>query len=93
VRLGVLGDEFKSRFVNGKSDENLTQTLYDALLAPAGDTVGLAYWEILVGLYGWENVVDCILASAEYNNSFGDDSVRLRSNQGKISDIQNRSRG
>jgi hypothetical protein len=47
----------------------------------------------LVGLYGWENVVDRILASAEYNNSFRDHAVRLRSNQGKISDIQNRSRG
>jgi hypothetical protein len=26
-------------------------------------------------LYGWENVVDRLLASDEYNNSFGDDAV------------------
>jgi hypothetical protein len=35
----------------------------------------LAIWEREVGLYGWENVVDHILASPKYNNSFADDAV------------------
>jgi hypothetical protein len=75
VRLGILCDEFKTRFVNGKSDETLARTLYDVLLARTVDAGGLDYWEKEVGLFGWENVVDRILASPEYNNSFGDDAV------------------
>jgi hypothetical protein len=75
VRLGILGDEFKIRFVNGKSDETLAGTLYDVLLARAGDAGGLALWEEQVGELGWEYVVDQFLASPEYNDRFGDDAV------------------
>jgi hypothetical protein len=75
MRLGILSDEFKLKFVNGKSDETLARTLYDVLLARTGGAVGLAHWESELGLYGWENVVDRFLASDEYNNRFGDDAV------------------
>jgi hypothetical protein len=37
VRLGILGLEFESRFVNEKSDETLARTLYDVLLARTVD--------------------------------------------------------
>jgi hypothetical protein len=75
MRVGILGDEFKSMFVNGKSDETLARTLYDVLLARAVDAGGLPHWGKEVGLFGWENVVDRLLASDEYNNNFGDDTV------------------
>jgi hypothetical protein len=75
VRVGILSAEFKSRFVIGKSEETLAHTLYDVLLGRAGDPGGLDYWGTQVGLFGWENVVDRILASLEYNNGFGDDAV------------------
>jgi hypothetical protein len=77
VRFGILGDEFKVRFVDGRPDEILARTgrLYDVLLARAGDAGGLDYWGKEVGLFGWGNVVDRLLASDEYNNSFGDDAV------------------
>jgi hypothetical protein len=75
VRFGLLCDEFKSGFLNGKSDETLVHTLYDVLLAREADAVGLADWKIEVGNDTWENVVDQFLASAEYNDSFGDDAV------------------
>jgi hypothetical protein len=75
VRLGILGDEFNVKFVNEKSDETLARTLYDVLLARAGDADGLVNWEKEVGLFGWEKVADRILASDEYNNRFGDDAV------------------
>jgi hypothetical protein len=75
VRHGILSDEFIRRFVIGKSDETLVRTLYDVLLARAGDADGLEFWGKEVGLFGWENVVDRVLTSGEYNNSFGDDAV------------------
>jgi hypothetical protein len=75
VSLGILGDEFKIRFVNGKSDETLARTLYDVLLARAADPGGLAHWRKVVRDLGWEHVVDQFLASTEYNNSFGDNAV------------------
>jgi hypothetical protein len=75
VRVVILSDEFKIRFVNGKSDETLAHTLYDVVLARAGDPGGLAHWTKKVGELGWENVADQFLASTEYNNSFGDDGV------------------
>jgi hypothetical protein len=76
VRAGILSDEFKLGFLNGKSDETLARTLYDVLLARAVDAGdGLATWGKEVGLFGWENVVDRFLASDEYNNSFGNDAV------------------
>jgi hypothetical protein len=75
VRLGILGDEFKIRFVNGKSDETLARTLYDVLLARAGDPGGLETWAEHFRLHGWESAVDSILASGEYNDSFGHDAV------------------
>jgi hypothetical protein len=69
VRSGILGDEFKSSFVHEKSNETIARTLYDVLLArPAGE-------EKEVRLFGWENVVDRLLASPEYNLNFGDDAV------------------
>jgi hypothetical protein len=75
VRVGILSEEFKIRFVNGKSDETLANKLYDVLLARAGDPGGLAHWTKEVGELGWGNAVDQFLASDEYNNSFGDDAV------------------
>jgi predicted methyltransferase MtxX (methanogen marker protein 4) len=75
VRLGILSAEFKRRFVDGKSNETLAHTLYEVLLARAADPGGLVYWGTQVGLFGWENVVDRLMASAEYNNNFGDDAV------------------
>jgi hypothetical protein len=75
VRVGILSDEFKIRFVNQKSDETLAGTLYDVLLARAGDPGGVAHWGNEVGLFGWEYVVDQFLLSTEYNNRFGDDAV------------------
>jgi hypothetical protein len=75
VRAGILCDEFKNRFVNGKSDETLASTLYDVVLARAGDPGGLAHWENEIGEIGWESAVDQFLVSTEYNNNFGDDAV------------------
>jgi hypothetical protein len=80
VKNGILGDEFKIRFVDGKSDETLARTLYDVLLAREADAGGLADWKMEVakiegGNKTWENVVDGFLASTEYINSFGDDAV------------------
>jgi hypothetical protein len=75
VRAGILGDEFKITFVDGKSDEALARTLYDVLLARPADTGGLATWTTEIGLFGWENVVNRFLATDEYNNKFGDDAV------------------
>jgi hypothetical protein len=80
VKNGILGDEFKIRFVDGKSDETLAHTLYDVLLAREADAGGLADWTIEVakieaGNDTWENVVDGFLASTEYINNFGDDAV------------------
>jgi hypothetical protein len=75
VRWGVLCGEFTSRFVDDKSNETLAHTLYDVLLARGADSGGLDYWGKEVGLFGWENVVDRIMASTEYNNGFGDDAV------------------
>jgi hypothetical protein len=46
VRLEILSDEFKVMFVTGKSDETLVRTLFEVLLARAGDAGGLDYWEI-----------------------------------------------
>jgi hypothetical protein len=75
MRAVILTGEFKSKFVNGKSDETLARTLYDVLLAREADAGGLVCWGNEVGLFGWENVVDRFLASDEYNNRFGDDAV------------------
>jgi hypothetical protein len=75
VRVGILSGEFKINFIDGKSDEALAQTLYDVLLARAGDPGGLAHWGNEVGEIGWENAVDQFLASTEYNNNFGNDAV------------------
>jgi hypothetical protein len=75
VSLGVHSNEFKIRFVDGKSDGILARTLYDVLLARAGDPGGLDHWEEYIRLHGWESAVDSILASTEYNNGFGDDAV------------------
>jgi hypothetical protein len=75
VRVGITSAEFKIRFVDGKSDETLARTLYDVVLARAGDPGGLAHWGQEIGGLGWENAVDQFLASAEYNNSFGNDAV------------------
>jgi hypothetical protein len=75
VRVGILSDEFKINFVDGKLDETLAATLYDVLLARAGDPGGLATWTTEIGSLGWENAVDQFLASTEYNNNFGDDAV------------------
>jgi hypothetical protein len=73
VRLGILGDEFKIRFVNG----------YDVLLAHDGDAnrvdpSGLAIWEEHIRLRGFESAVDRILYNthkSKYNNKIGDHSV------------------
>jgi hypothetical protein len=75
VRAGILCEEFKIRFVNGKSDETLASTLYDVLLARAGDPGGLAHWGKEIGELGWEYAVDQFLASTEYNNIFRHDAV------------------
>jgi hypothetical protein len=75
VRLGILGGEFKIRFIDGKLDETLASTLYDVLLARAGDAGGLENWEKVIGEFGWEYAVDQFMASDEYNDSFGDDGV------------------
>jgi hypothetical protein len=75
VRFGILGAELKINFVDGKSGETLTGTLYDVLLGQTGDPGGLALWGKEVGESGWEYAVDQFLASVKYNNSFGDDAV------------------
>jgi hypothetical protein len=104
VRLGILGDEFKIRFVNGKSDETLARTLYDVLLARAGDPGGLDTWAEHIRLHagdpggldtwaehirlhGWESAVDSILASEEYNNSFGHDAVPVMCPVGAVQGV------
>jgi hypothetical protein len=88
VRLGILSAEFKNKFVNGKSDETLARTLYDVLLARAGDAGGLDHWGKEVGLFGLENVVDRLLASSEYINTFGDDAVPGGGRAGCVSTVQ-----
>jgi hypothetical protein len=75
MKLGILSEEFKSSFVNGKSGETQAGTLYEVLLARTGDPGGLEYWGKEIELLGLENVVDRLLASLEYNNNFGDDAV------------------
>jgi hypothetical protein len=75
VRLGILSAEFKIRFVDGMSEEALAHTLYDVLLARAGDPGGLDTWEEHIRMHGWDNAVNSILASGEYNRNFGDDAV------------------
>jgi hypothetical protein len=75
VRLGILGDEFEDRFVDGKSNETLVHTLYDVLLAREGEAGGFANWVIRVGKYPWKKVVDGFLASDEYKKKFGNDAV------------------
>jgi hypothetical protein len=75
VRAGIKSAEFKIRFVDNKSDEILAATLYDVLLAQAGDAAGLAYWTNQVELIGWDNAVDAFLASTEYMDNVGDDAV------------------
>jgi hypothetical protein len=73
--VGILSNEFKTRFVNGKSDETLARTLYDVLLARAADPGGLNSWANQISIHGWDSAVNNILASGEYNNNFGDDAV------------------
>jgi hypothetical protein len=75
VRAGILSEEFKLGFVNGKSNETLARTLYDVLLARAGDAGGLVTWAEQISIHGWDSAVDSILASGEYNDNFGDDAV------------------
>jgi hypothetical protein len=72
VRVGILSDEFRGRFVNEKSAESQAGTLYDVLLARPADTGGLVAWTNQVELIGWESAVDAFLASDEYNGKFGD---------------------
>jgi hypothetical protein len=71
VRLGILSDEFRGRFVNEKSDASQAGTLYDVLLARPADSGGLVTWTNQVELIGWESAVDAFLSSAEYIGNFG----------------------
>jgi hypothetical protein len=75
VREGILSKEFKDAFVNGKSGVTVARTLYDVVLARAGDPDGLAHWGKEVKSLEWNIVVDRLLASKEYNKRFGDDAV------------------
>jgi hypothetical protein len=71
VRLGILSDEFRGRFVNEKSAASQAGILYDVLLARPADSGGLVTWTNQVELMGWESVVDEFLSSAEYIGNFG----------------------
>jgi hypothetical protein len=75
VRDGILSEEFKTNFVNGRTDENLARTLYDVLLAREGDAVDLNSWAGQIGDAGWDSAVDSIMASDEYKINFGNDAV------------------
>ena len=63
VRFRILCNDFIISFVNGESDETLAGTLYDVLLGQAGHPGGSDYSVNEIGLFGWEHVVDRILAS------------------------------
>jgi hypothetical protein len=75
VRVVIRSGEFKNNFVTGKSNATLASTLFDVLLARAGDAGGLVTWENHIKVHGWEKAVDMILASKEYDDDVGDDAV------------------
>jgi hypothetical protein len=75
VRLGILSEEFKTGFLDDKSNESRAATLYDVLLGRTANPTDLAAWGLEVGVAGWEVAVDRFLASEEYNLASGDDAV------------------
>ena len=75
VRELLQSDEWKTRFIDGRSVQETALALYDCVLARAPDVGGwheLLSWE---PRHGWKPVMDGMLDSAEYNERFGSDLV------------------
>ena len=67
--------EFRARWVTGKSATQVITALYDTLLARAPDAAGLSYWVGQLQGMDYTKLVQSMLASAEYTQSFGTQTV------------------
>jgi len=76
----VQSPEFKRKFVDGQSPQQVVQTLYQKLLNRTSDPSGHSYFSSRITVNGYEWVTQAMMWSPEYQNKFGSSQIPGPSN-------------